>query len=202
MKKRAYVIGLTGPTGSGKTTVSRLLSQNGCYVIDADIVARKVVEKGSDCLNEIAGFFGSDIIDENGNLLRRKLGDIVFNDKAKLKALDNIIYPYIIKEITREIEGCASKIAVIDAPTLFESGCNKICDKVLVVTAEKELRLNRIVLRDNITYKQAEARANSQYSDEFFAKNADFIFDNTEAEPDYTELLAWIKSIKNNCDNL
>lgn len=125
------VIGLTGQTGAGKTTVSDYLRENGVTVIDADQVARRVVEQGSACIADIALEFGCEYINMDGTLNRRKMARTVFGDKAKLKKLNSLMFPYIIEEIRGELARLKEEqggLIVLDAPTLFESGADKECD--------------------------------------------------------------------------
>ena len=178
----SIVIGLTGQTGSGKTTVCEVFERKGFAVINADLTARKVVEKGKPCLTEIAKTFGSDILQSDGTLDRRKLGGIVFNDKSKLELLNNIIYPYITEDIKADIkrfEQQGKRLILLDAPTLFESGADKLCGVIVSVTADDDIRLGRIMSRDGITEEQAKARMASQHTEEFFRNNSDFVIDNS-----------------------
>ena len=178
----SIVIGLTGQTGSGKTTVCEVFERKGFAVINADLTARKVVEKGKPCLTEIAKTFGSDILQSGGTLDRRKLGGIVFNDKSKLELLNNIIYPYITEDIKADIkrfEQQGKRLILLDAPTLFESGADKLCGVIVSVTADDDIRLGRIMSRDGITEEQAKARMASQHTEEFFRNNSDFVIDNS-----------------------
>ncbi len=175
------VVGLTGQTGAGKSTVSKIFEQNGFAIIDADKVARKVVEKGTDCLEEIKDIFGMEVILENGELNRAALGSIVFSDKIKLETLDTIVYPYITKEILKMIQHYSStdvKFVLLDAPTLFESHSDDFCDLIISVIADADIRKHRIIARDGITDEQAEKRMNSQLSEEFFVSHSDFIIQN------------------------
>lgn len=175
------VIGLTGQTGAGKSTVSKIFSANGFSVINADTVARKVVEKGSDCLAEIIDFFGRSIITENGNLDRKALAAVVFSDKVKLETLNSIIYPYITGEILRlirEYSDNGKKLILLDAPTLFESRADDFCEIIISVLADADIREKRIINRDNLTSEQARQRMNSQLSEEFFTSRSDYIIHN------------------------
>ena len=175
------IVGLTGQTGAGKSTVSKVFSANGFSVINADMVARKVVEKGSMCLDEIADFFGSNIISEDGSLNRKALAEIVFSDKAKLETLDTIIYPYITGEILRQIRAFASsgeKLILLDAPTLFESRADDFCEIIISVLADPDIREKRIISRDGLTQDEARKRMNSQYDEEFFISHSDYIIHN------------------------
>ena len=175
------VVGLTGQTGAGKSTVSKIFASNGFVVINADIVARQVVEKGSKCLAEIEEFFGSDIIDNGGNLDRKKLAGIVFSDKAKLETLNTITYPYITGEILRQINEFAErdeKLILLDAPTLFESRADDFCEIIISVLADEDIREKRIIQRDGLTSEQARKRMGSQLDEEFFATHSDYIIHN------------------------
>lgn len=178
---------MTGQTGAGKTTVSELFMENEFYIINADMVARIVMSKGMPCLNDVSNAFGSDILDENGELNRKKLANIVFSDKSQLEKLNSITYPYIVEQIQKMIDSaltfCSNKI-LIDAPTLFESGCNRLCDKIVSVVSNKDLRVRRIIARDNLTKSQAEKRINSQLSEEFFRTHSDYIIENNTSKKD------------------
>ncbi len=182
------IVGLTGQTGAGKSTISAIFRENGFSIIDADIIARNVVEKGKPCLSEIVKTFGKEIIDETGNLDRKKLAGIVFSDKKSLENLNNITYPYITKEISDTINIFVSqniKFILLDAPTLFESNTDKFCDIIVSVLAKPEIRRKRIIARDNLTIEQAQNRINSQHQDEFFIENSDYIINNN-GSPDET----------------
>ena len=185
--EKPLIVGLTGQTGAGKTTVSEMFLDNEFYIINADSVARIVMSKGMPCLDEVSNAFGNEILDENGELIRSKLADIVFTDKSQLEKLNNITYPYIVEQIKKMIDSaltfCSNKI-LIDAPTLFESGCNKLCDKIVSIVSVKELRVRRIIARDNLTKSQAENRIKSQLSEEFFRQNSDYIIENNTSKSD------------------
>ncbi|NLY43526.1 MAG: dephospho-CoA kinase [Clostridiaceae bacterium] len=181
-KQGVKIIGLTGGTGSGKSTVSQIASQLGVYVIDADIVAREVVKKGKKALEEIIDYFGPGILLENGELDRRKLGSIVFADREKLRILNEITHKYIIEEIIREIKihGSTSSAILIDAAILIETGLYKMCDEVWVVSAAAELRKKRIMERDGLSAQEAENRIKSQMSEDEMKHYASAIIDNNK----------------------
>ncbi len=181
MDKKILVIGLTGKTGAGKSTVAKWLKKKGCYIIDGDIIARKITEKGSDVLPALAKHFGSDIIDGEGNLDRKLLAKRAFADRESTDLLNSITHPaiteYFIKEIRQaQEEGCIG--AVIDAAALLESECKNLCDKIVVVTAPKGIRLDRILARDGISEEQALTRINAQQPDEYYFSRADIIIRN------------------------
>ena len=175
------VLGLTGQTGAGKSTLCRYLQQKGCTVIDADQVARNVVEKGSACIADIVLEFGVEYLTMDGNLNRRKLGESVFTDKAKLKKLNDIMFPYIInniKEKIAEAKEASEGIIILDAPTLFESGCDKFCDKVISVIASQDVRCHRIIERDGLSEEEAMPRITAQHSDSFYTERSWMVLQN------------------------
>lgn len=180
---RARVIGLTGQSGAGKTTVSRVFSQNGFAVIDADIISREVTQKGQPCLTELSEAFGSDIINSDDTLNRKRLGSIVFSDREKLRQLNGIIYPYIIYKIISRIDELSEEgreLILLDAPTLFEANADDLCDLIISVTADESIRMSRIIARDNITPEAAKKRFESQYSEHFFVNHSDFVIINNK----------------------
>lgn len=177
------MIGLTGQSGAGKTTVSRVFSQNGFAVIDADIISREVTQKGQPCLTELSEAFGSDIINPDGTLNRKRLGSIVFSDREKLRQLNGIIYPYIIYRIISRIDELSEEgreLILLDAPTLFEANADDLCDLIISVTADESIRMSRIIARDNITPEAAKKRFESQYSEHFFVNHSDFVIINNK----------------------
>lgn len=175
------IVGLTGQTGAGKSTVSRIFADNGFSVINADMVARDVVEKGSRCLAEIEDFFGNQVINSDGTLDRKALANIVFSDKSKLEMLNTITYPYITSSILKKIRYHASKdekLILLDAPTLFESRADDFCEIIISVLADPDIREKRIICRDGLTAEQARKRMDSQFDDEFFESRSDYIIHN------------------------
>ncbi|MCM1528896.1 MAG: dephospho-CoA kinase [Alistipes sp.] len=178
------VVGLTGQTGAGKSTVSRVFEKNGFAIINADHISRLVVEKGSRCLEEISDIFGKQILNPDGTMNRKALGNIVFTDKTKLETLNTIIHPYITSEILRQIKDFSDngqKLILLDAPTLFESRADDFCEIIISVIADPELRECRIISRDGLTAKQAHDRMDSQLDVEFFADHSDFIIENNDS---------------------
>lgn len=178
------VIGLTGQTGAGKSTVSRVFAENGYAIINADHISRKVVEKGSECLKELTEMFGLNILNPDETLNRKELAKIVFVDKTKLEMLNSIIYPYITTEIISQIRHFSEngkKLILLDAPTLFESHSDDFCEIIISVVADPETRKKRIIQRDNITAEHAQNRMDSQLSTEFFIEHSDFIIENNDS---------------------
>lgn len=175
------VIGLTGQTGAGKTTVSDYLRENGVTVIDADQVARRVVEQGSACIADIALEFGCEYINMDGTLNRRKMARTVFGDKAKLKKLNSLMFPYIIEEIRGELARLKEEqggLIVLDAPTLFESGADKECDYVVSVTAAAPERERRIIARDGLSQEEARERIAAQHDEDYYKSRSWRVLEN------------------------
>ena len=176
-------IGLTGGISCGKSKVADIFHELGFYTIDSDEVSRKVMEKGEIAYLKIVDYFGSDILDSNGEIIRKKLGSIVFTDKAKLKVLEEIVHPTIFdyeKKLRSQIYGKDDKAVIIThAAKMIESGSFTHYDALIVVTAEKNIQLERLIKRDNITYEQAQNILNNQLSNEERLKFADFIIDNS-----------------------
>lgn len=174
---KCLIIGLTGMSGAGKTTACDVFRGNGWAIIDCDVVSRKVVECGKPALSEIAEHFGSEILLPDGTLDRRRLGDLIFSDERRRNELNTVIYPYISYEIIRcaaeYIKG-GSKFVLLDAPTLFESGADGLCDRIVSVTAPIDACALRIMQRDGLTREQAENRLKSQHSEEFYREKSDF----------------------------
>ncbi len=179
MKK---IIGLTGPSGAGKSTISGILQDAGAYVIDADCVARRVVEKGMPALLELKEAFGTHIILEEGTLDRKALAKLAFSTPENLHKLNQITHKYIIAEIKREIEENERSVFVIDAAALFESGLDGICHKTVSVTAERSARIGRIMARDGLSQTEATARIDAQQPDDFYISRSDFHIENTGAQ--------------------
>ncbi|MCM1133845.1 MAG: dephospho-CoA kinase [Ruminococcus flavefaciens] len=178
------VVGLTGQTGAGKSTVSGIFADSGYAVINADYISRIVVEKGSECLNELADVFGAGILNPDGTLNRKALAGIVFTDKAKLEMLNSVIYPYITTEILAQIRRFSdngNKLILLDAPTLFESHADDFCEIIISVTARPEVRKKRITERDGITAEQAQNRMDSQLDTDFFIEHSDYIIENNDS---------------------
>lgn len=178
------VVGLTGQTGAGKSTVSKTFAANGFSVINADKIARIVVEKGSKCLSEIQDVFGRCVINDDGTMNRKALADIVFSDKKKLEMLNSITYPYITQEILNQINNYSAKgkkLILLDAPTLFESRADDFCELIISVVADEDIREKRIIERDGLTGNEAQKRMNSQLDQDFFLKHSDYIINNNKS---------------------
>ncbi len=174
------IIGLTGPTGAGKSTVAADLLALGCGVIDCDLVAREVTNSSKECLVQLQAEFGEDILDTQGVLNRRLLAKRAFSSEQKANRLNRITHPFILKKVEIEISALQNsnvKAIVVDAPLLFESGADSLCNVIVAVTAPLDVRLNRIMRRDSICAELAMERINAQHSDDFYTKRADYCID-------------------------
>jgi len=169
------IIGLTGPTGSGKSVAAFIAKGMKIRVIDCDKVARTAVKKGSDGLKALTDVFGMCILNKDGTLNRKDLARRAFASKENTELLNKTIFPYITELVNKQIKG---KLVLLDAPTLFESGINSICDVTVAVLSDRETRLERIMARDNISKEFALLRINAGKPDEFYRKRADYIIYN------------------------
>ncbi|MEA3422915.1 MAG: dephospho-CoA kinase [Bacillota bacterium] len=189
MKPNRKIIGLTGNIASGKSTVSKYLIEKGYKVIDADLVAREIVEVGSKGLILVVENFGKEILNEDGSLNRKKLGSIVFSDENKLSELNNLLHPLIRNEILNKIRNSIEQIVFIDAALLYETDLDKIVDEVWCVALDDDIQLDRLMKRDDIDKSNALNRINSQGSYESKIKKADIvIMNNSETEDLYNEI--------------
>lgn len=170
-----FILGITGPTGAGKTTISRMFEENGIKVVDGDILARKIVEPGSPALFQLTDAFGKDILMEDGTLNRKKTAEIVFSDPQKLAILNRITHHYIKEEFLKIASEYEGDIIGFDGAAILESDVKDLCDKILSVVADPDIRLNRIISRDNISEDDAKLRISSQKNNEFYIENSDFL---------------------------
>ena len=172
------IIGLTGLTGAGKSTVAQKLMAYGCYHIDADKVAREVINSNENVKNKLKERFGDDVINSDGTTNRPLLASRAFADEKSTNDLNAITHPAVteeIKSIIGDMEEVGYRGVIIDAIALFESGEDALCDFTVAVVAPKEIRLERIMKRDNITEEKALERINAQKDESFFTSRADFV---------------------------
>lgn len=159
------IIGLTGSIASGKSTVSKMLEEKGYPIIDADRVARQVVEPGSETLKKIGDLFGDEVIKPDGTMDREKVGALIFSDPARRKQLNDIIHPAIRGEMLRQRSDYLAqgyRTIIMDIPLLFESKLQHFVDKILVVSVTEENQLARLMERNGLNDKDAKARISSQ----------------------------------------
>ena len=190
MKK---IIGLTGPTGAGKSSACAICKELGIKHIDCDIIARKATEKGEEGLLAVVKAFGEDILNADGTLNRKALAEKAFKDADSTDLLNKTLLPIIHKMVLNEID-CDR--VLLDAPTLYESGVNEICHKTVAVLADREIRLKRILSRDNITTEQALLRINAGKTDDFYKEKCDFvIYNNADEHTFKNDFLNLLKEI-------
>ena len=186
------IIGLTGSIASGKSTIADMIRNMGLPIVDADLVARQVVEVGSPTLAEIVEEFGQDILLSTGEMDRAKVGAIIFNDEQKRLKLNSIIHPAIQVEMIRQRDAYVAegKHVVMDIPLLFESKLQHLVDKILVVTVSPDVQLQRLMTRNNLSKEEAEARIASQLPLKEKEEGADaIIYNNGTIEQSKHQLL-------------
>lgn len=178
-----FVVGLTGGIASGKSTVSAMLAEAGIPVVDADRLAREVVEPGQPAYREVVAAFGPSVVDPNGQLDRKRLASVVFTDPTARARLEAIVHPRVFEAeraalaaIARERPG---SVAVVDAALLLESGNYRWMDAVILVSAPRELQIERLMARDRLSRAEAEARLAAQWPLEEKRRYADFEIDNS-----------------------
>jgi dephospho-CoA kinase len=175
------IIGLTGSIASGKSTVSRMLKKKGFPIVDADEIARIVVEFGSPVLLEISRIFGQDVLQKDGSLNREKLGERIFSNADERQLLNSIIHPAIRKEMLRQKEqwiSMGSNTVILDIPLLFESKLQSFVDKIIVVSVTPEIQKQRLMVRNVLSEEEAEARISSQLPMEEKERDADAVLHN------------------------
>lgn len=178
------ILGVTGNIASGKSSVCRQLARRGALVVDADQLAREVVEPGGPVLEQLVAAFGEDILKADGSLDRQCLGDLVFSDPSARERLNAIIHPAIAAlSVTRLQElRAAAPLIVYEAPLLFEVGAETRVDKVLVVTIDPEVQLARLMERDRLDQQSAQQRIDAQMAQEQKIAHADYVIDNSASK--------------------
>lgn len=194
------IFGITGGSGSGKTTASEILAMLGAQVIDTDAIARKVVEKGSECLSKLVTYFGNEILFSDGTLNRRRLASIAFSDEEKTEVLNGLTHQYIKNEVLEIISRSSAEVVVIDGAVIIGSIIEEECDFIVSVIAERNVRIKRIKTRDGITDFQAQQRLEAQPDEEFYRAHSRYVIENNgtrqELEAQIRELYIKIKGVK------
>lgn len=179
------VVGLTGRSGSGKTTVSKYYAGKGFPVVDGDAVSRLVTVKGSACLDELVAAFGDSILCEDGSLNRKRLGEIVFGSAEKNEELVGITHPYILRyfqEQAQVAKANGARLMFLDGAMIVGGPTQVMCDKIIVVTSEEKLAISRIILRDGISKTAANLRLAAQLDDATLRAAADYLIENNGSE--------------------
>ncbi|MGO4961026.1 dephospho-CoA kinase [Jeotgalibaca porci] len=193
-----YILGLTGGIATGKSTVSRYFSDKGYAVVDADVVARRVVEPGTEGLANIVAHFGTEIIQKDGTLNREKLGAMIFSDAEKRETLNNLLSAQIRRTIMADTETLVNAnqpLIVLDIPLLYEAGYETHCDAVMVVYTTEAVQLERLMARNNLTEEEALNRIASQEPIETKKDRADIVIDNNgPLNHTYEQVETWLKN--------
>lgn len=182
------IIGITGPSGSGKSLLSEHLSRKGFPSIDADDVYHSLLVPPSECLSALRSVFGDEIFAEDETLNRKALSEIVFSNPEKLTLLNQTVLGFVLTKIRTQIstyEALGHASVIVDAPTLIESGFHNECDAVISVLAEPSIRISRIMARDDISLDAARLRVAAQKSDDFYREHSNLIFFNNGDEASF-----------------
>lgn len=171
------VIGLTGGIGSGKSTVLRYFEELGVETFIADEEAKKLMNSNAVLIGEIKTLFGNQAY-ENGELNRGFIASIVFKDKEKLEALNNLVHPIVRQHFQQMIENSQATFVIYEAAILFESGSDEFCDYIVTVAANLQERIQRVMKRDGVSKELVEDRMRNQLNDELKIKKADFVVNN------------------------
>jgi dephospho-CoA kinase len=178
-------VGLTGSIAVGKSFVSGLLAELGCRIVDADVLARRVVEPGAEGLRRIVEAFGEWVLRPDGTLDRARLGEVVFKDAAKRELLNSLLHPLIISEQDELLRSWEREeprgVGVVDAALMIESGGHRRFDKLVVVHCRPEVQLERLMRRNSLSREEAAARIAAQMPQEEKLRHADFKVDTSES---------------------
>ncbi len=178
------LLGITGGIGAGKSVVTKFFSDLGAEIIDADVIARQVLEKDGAAYAEVVSVFGDEILQANHEIDRKKLAGIVFSDPEKLEKLNQITHSCVFREMEKRINQSDAELVCLDVPLLFSCQFPFQCDKTLAVLAPKEERIQRVIERDHCNREQVEARMACQLSDEVLRQKADFCILNNKSMTD------------------
>ncbi|MDK8501226.1 dephospho-CoA kinase [Corynebacterium pseudodiphtheriticum] len=187
------IIGLTGGIGSGKSTVARSLQKHGFPIVDADLIAREIVEPGQPALAELAKEFGEDILNADGSLDRGLLASRAFTNKDTTQRLNNITHPRInqrTQELFDEARENGAEAVIYDMPLLIDKGLHKDMDATIVVHAAEHVRLERLTTKRGLDVDDVRRRINAQIDDETRKQHADILLDNNGTEEDLTQQIA------------
>lgn len=170
------IFGVTGPSGSGKSVLTQVFAGYHALILDADAIYHRLLSENTDLRNALTDAYSTDILTD-GRIDRKKLGKIVFSSPSLLEKLNNITHPFVISAIKQQIAKSSAPLAVIDAPLLFESGLDSLCDITISVLSPRESRIERIMQRDQITRQAAAMRIDAQKNDEYYlARSHTFLY--------------------------
>ncbi|KZN28910.1 hypothetical protein N480_09085 [Pseudoalteromonas luteoviolacea S2607] len=186
-----WILGLTGGIGSGKTAATNFFQTQGVEVVDADIVAREVVQPNTPGLNAITAHFGSDVLTPDGQLNRAKLREIIFSDETQKSWLNKLLHPLIREQILSQLNAAKSSYCILCAPLLFENGLQSYCQKTLLIDVPESIQIARTTARDNVSQAQVQSIIAAQMSREEKCQLADYIVSNDKELDDLqNELLS------------
>ncbi|MCX5700756.1 MAG: dephospho-CoA kinase [Candidatus Omnitrophica bacterium] len=178
LKKDRFVIGLTGSFGSGKSRVAGIFRSLGARILDADKIAHSCINRGKPAYNKIISIFGESLLNKRKEIDRLKLGKIVFKDKLKLKKLNSIIHPEVIRIIKERVKVIKKGVIILDAPLLIEAGLQSYVDKLVVVKVDRDTQIKRLLKKKKYTEKEILRIIKSQIPLRLKMRLADFIIDN------------------------
>jgi dephospho-CoA kinase len=178
----SLLVGLTGGMGSGKTLAASFFKDLGGFILDADLICRKLVEPEQPAWSEISNTFGEEVFTTSGILDRKRLADIIFDDPEKKRILEDILHPKVFELEKMKYEAIrkehSNAVVIVDAALLIESGNYKKMDKVIVITSDEKIRIKRILARSDISKEEATARIKNQMPSEEKVRYADFVLEN------------------------
>lgn len=195
----AKIIGLTGGIGSGKTSVMKHIETLGYKVYYADDAGKKVMQQ-KEIIEKIVSLLGADVLNEDQTLNRKTIAEIVFSNPVKLKALNEIVHPAVAKDFERFTSDLQENELVIkESAILFESKANENCDLVITITAPEELRIQRVMARDNSSFEEVKKRINNQMPDAIKVEKSDYVINNLSFGKTFEEITMILKKIKAIC---
>jgi dephospho-CoA kinase len=178
-RSRPYVIGITGNIACGKSLVTNILAERGAFALDADRVAHELMRSGTNVFERIVERFGPDVVGNDGELDRRRLGGIVFNDPDALRDLEAITHPTTVREILDRVDRSGARVAVIDAIKLFEAGLAEECDETWAMICVPKTQIERLMKRSGFSEAEARRRIDAQPPQSEKAERADHVIDNS-----------------------
>lgn len=178
------IVGLTGRIASGKSTVAKKFKELGINIISADYISKKLTNSNTKVLQQITNYFGKSILQDDGRLNRKKLRDIIFQEKTKRLWLENLLHPLIRQEIERKLKECTSEYCIVEIPLLTDTSMYPYLNRILLITSDENTQIKRLLARDNITKEDALLILNNQAPEAIYRKIADDIIENNASMND------------------
>ncbi len=193
MRQNKFILGLTGSIGTGKSYASKFFKEKGCVTLDADTIAKSLYKKGTSIMDELADNFGSEVLTDDGEVDKKELAVVVFNDKENLEKLNEIVKKYLKIEMDNIIDGLSENEAkpfiVLEAPVLFEYGFEDYVDYILLITADEKTIIKRVMDRDKVNSYEVRARLSSQISQDRKLELSDMCIENSGTVEEFEEKL-------------